>query len=231
MPSAFEIITSAMKIAGVLGQNETPNSSEADDGLIALNDMLASMSTDRTYVYTISHDNFTLTPNQQAYTIGPTGDYVAVRPTRISAAFIRYNTVDFPLVSIDSEDYANIATKSTYAMPSFFYYEPSFPDATLTLWCGPDQAYELFYDSWTQLDEFPNLTIQVEFPPGYYRMLRYNLAKELAPLYGVSLTSEAQEIAATSAANVRNLNLPAPIMKTEVGLISGIYSVYGDWRY
>jgi hypothetical protein len=231
MPSAFEIITSAMKIAGVLGQNETPIASEADDGLIALNDLLASWGIERTYVYTISHDNFTLIANQQAYTIGPTGDYVAARPNKITNAFVRWNGNDFPLVEINSADYSTIQNKSIYSLPTYYYYEPSFPNGTLTLWSGPDSAYALHYDSWTQLTEFPDLTTQVTFPPGYYRLLRYVLAPELAPMYGVSLTPEAVAIGMEAKANVRNLNLPAPIMKTEVGILSGIYGNYGDWRY
>jgi hypothetical protein len=224
MPSAQEIINSSMKIIGALAQNETPNSSESDDGLIALNDMLASWSTDRTYIYTIAHNNFPLVANQTVYTIGPTGSYVATRPTSITNAYVRINGSDFSLIQINPADYSSIVNKDvSTGVPIYYYYEPSFPNGTLTLWGGPESAYDLYYDSWTALDEFPDLTTQVEFPPGYYRALRYGLAMEIAPQYGMSLSPEAMKIAMDSQANIRNLNLPDPIMKTEVGYLTGNY--------
>ena len=227
MPSAQEIINSAMKIAGLLSQNETPNSSESSDGLTALNDMLASWSTDRTYIYTIAHNDFNLVSSQTTYTIGPTGSYITTRPTSITNAYVRINGVDFPLKQINAADYSTIANKSTVTgVPVYYYYEPSFPNGTLTIWGAPDQAYTLYYDSWTPLTEFPDLTTQVTFPPGYYRALRYGLAAEIAPQYGMALMPEAIKIAMDSQANIRNLNLPAPVMKTEVGYLVGNYGDY-----
>jgi len=82
-----------------------------------------------------------------------------------------------------------------------------------------------------QLTQFANLTTQYTFPPGYNRLLNYGLAMEIAPEYGAKMTPEAQFIAAEAKANVRNRNLPDPVMKTEVGYLTGIYGYSNNGTY
>jgi hypothetical protein len=225
LPSSLEIITSALKINGVLGQAETPTSSEADDGLLALNDFLDSLSIDRTNIYTIAQVNFPLTNGVATYTIGSGGTFNTTRPVKIDNTFIRINSVDYPLKEINNQDYDSISYKGNGSFPYCFYYDAGFPLGTIYIYGVPTQG-SIYLDTWTPLAQFANLTTQYTFPLGYYRMLRYNLAKELAPLYRVSMTQEAQIIATESLANIKDRNLPAPVMKTEVGLLVGTMQHY-----
>jgi hypothetical protein len=116
--TALDIIKRAMRICGVIGQNETPTSSEADDGLVALNDMLDSWSTDRTYIYSILQENFPLSAGVVTYTIGTGGTFNTNRPIAIDNVFIRLNGADFPVKEINSQDYNSITVK-TSAMVAF----------------------------------------------------------------------------------------------------------------
>lgn len=227
MPSALELITRAMKIAGVLGQNETPDSGQADDGLQMLNDMLDSMSTDRTSIFTITQETFSLINGQNSYTIGVGGDFNTTRPIKIDNLVVNVNSISFPVREIDAQDYANIANKAlTSGIPQYFYYDQAFPLGRIYLYGAPTTGVTITTGKWAQLTQFADLTTQYTFPPGYYRMLSYNLAKEICPQYGMSLTPEAAQIATESYALIRDRNLPAPVMKTEIGLITGMYGYY-----
>lgn len=218
--TALDIIKRAMRICGVIGQNETPTSSEADDGLVALNDMLDSWSTDRTYIFSILQENFPLVAGTVTYTVGIGGDFNTTRPVAIDNIFTRLNGTDYPMKSINSQDYNAIIAKSNNGgIPQYYFYNPSFPLATLSIWGAPSSGLTIYLNTWQQLTQFANLTTDYDFPPGYARALAYGLAMEIAPEYGVTLTPEAVAIATLSQANIRNRNLPAPVMKTEVGLI------------
>lgn len=217
--TALEYITKAMRICGVIGQNETPSSSEADDGLDALNDMIDSWNTDRTYIYAVTQSTIPVVNGQAAYTIGTGGDFNITRPVKIDNAFIRINDVDFPLIGINNQDYDSIAYKANQGFPEYFFYNPSMPLGTLTIYGVPTQG-DLYIDTWTQLTEFATLQTDITFPPGYRRAFNYNLAKEIAPEYGVTLSPEANMIAMESLANIRNRNLPAPVMKNEIAMLT-----------
>jgi len=226
MTTALDLITRSMKLAGVLGSNETPKTNEANDGLNSLNDMLASWSTDVTYVYSVQQQTFPLVTGQAAYTFGPGGNF-PIRPSIIDSAFIRMNNIDYPLMKIESSDYANIAFKGKANFPQYFFYNQGFPQSTMTIWGTPSIVpADLFVNSWTRLDQFANLTTDITFPPGYQRAIIYNLAIELAPLYGMPISAEVAKIATDAAAKIRELNLPEPVLKTEIGILVG----WGDNR-
>jgi hypothetical protein len=232
MPSALEIVTRAMKIAGALGQNETPSSSEASDGLISLNDMLSSWDTDETYIFTIDSDVFNLTTGVTTYTIGTGGDFNTDRPVIFDSVVANLNGISYPLKQLNAQDYADIAYKAnSTGIPEFYYCDFAFPLATIYLYGAPSSGLTLTIGKTQRLTQFADLTTQYQFPPGYNRLLNYGLAMEIAPDYGMTLTPEAQFIASESKANVRNRNLPEPVMKTEVGNLTGVYGYSNGGNY
>lgn len=235
MSTALDIITRAMKINGTLGQNETPNSGQADDGLIALNDMLSLWATDRTFAYTVLQNNFPLVNGQNSYTIGTGGNFNIQRPETIDYAFIRLNNVDTPLLPLNNQDYDAIAFKNNGGFPSYFFYRPDYPIGTIFIYGVPSTNMSIFIDTWIQLTQFTNLATNLTFPPGYELAIKYNLSKFMAPEYGVSLTPEAIEICTTSLAMVRARNIPDLVMKTESAYLtgSGLYNNggFGPWSY
>lgn len=224
MPSALEIITKAMKIGGMIGQNETPSSSEADDGLVSLNDLLDSWNTDETYIFTIESQTFPLTNNVNTYTIGTGAVFNTDRPIIFDTVVANLQGVSYPLKRLNAQDYADIAYKAMgTGIPEFYYCDFAFPISTIYLYGAPSSDITLTIGKTQRLTQFANLTTQYEFPPGYNRLLNYGLAVEIAPEYGMTLTPEAQFIASEAKANVRNRNLTEPVMKTEVGYLTGVY--------
>lgn len=226
MPSALEIVTKALKIAGVLGESETPTAEQASDGLVSLNDMIDSWMIDETYIFTIENQTFPLVDGVITYTIGSGGDFNADRPIIIDSVTANLNDVSYPLTQINAADYASIGYKeNSTGIPQYFYYNPSFPLGTITLYGAPASNVTLGIGQTKQLQQFANLTTQYTFPAGYNRLLNYGLAMEIAPEYGMTLTQEAQFIANEAKTNVRNRNLPAPVMKTEVGYLSSDFAL------
>ncbi|MES1989223.1 MAG: hypothetical protein V4440_14560 [Pseudomonadota bacterium] len=232
MTTALDIIKDAMDICGVIGQNETPTSSEADTGLKVLNNMLALWANDRTFAYTTVQNNSPLTNGVNSYTIGTGGVINVQRPVTIDYAFIRLNNVDYPLQKINNQDYDSIPFKTNKGFPQAFYFEASFPLATIYLYGVPQANMTLYFDTWIQLTQFTNLSTDLTFPPGYEMAISHNLAKFLAPRYGEAISPDMDRLAVDSLAMIRERNMPDLVMKTEIGLIGGrIPYGYGAWSY
>lgn len=230
MSTALDTITKAMKLVGVIAQNETPTSSEASDGLVSLNNMLESMSLDRTNIYSINQNNFPLVNGTASYSIGTGGDFNMARPVALNNVFIRIANVDYNLKEIESYDYDSIPYKLNGEFPQFFYYEPSFPLGRIYIYGVPTTG-SIYIDTWQVITQYTNLATDIIYPPGYNRMITFNLAKEIAPEYGMALTPEAVQIANESLANVKDRNLPDYVMKTEVGYISNNNAYVGYRGY
>lgn len=225
MSTALTIIKASLKLIGALGQGETPSDADAADGLEALNTMLDSWQTKRLYVYQIKEENFSLTGSKGTYTIGSGGDFNTTRPIKISDAFIRENGVDYGLNIIEQrDDFNRISVKSVESnIPDYLYYETGFPLGTIHLWSVPNTANDLFINSWQTLQSFSGLTTQLSLPPGYERAIKYNLALELAPLFGVTPTDEVKRIAKESSGSIKRVNNRALTSSLDPAVTNGIH--------
>lgn len=231
MATANDIINRALRIAGVLGQGEASTSAEASDALTALNDMLASWQIKKGLIFHVKEISSALTVSQSTYTIGSGGDFNTVRPDYIEYAYIKKNSVDYPVTVITMEAFKRIISKTvTSDLPDHLYYETGFPLGTLHLYPTPSEANTLYLNVWNILQSFSGLTTAVSLPPGYARALVYNLAAELAPEYGVTLTPEAAKIARDSKMNIIRRNSSPLVARMDAGIVrSGDrYNIYGD---
>lgn len=70
MTTATEIITGALRFINQYAPGESLSSSDADDALEALNDLLDSFSTSQLTMFASNENVFTYTPGQYEYTIG-----------------------------------------------------------------------------------------------------------------------------------------------------------------
>lgn len=89
MNAASDIITDAMVAIGEIGRGQIPSEEDMAHGLFVLNNLLDSWSTQRLNLYAVKKLDLTLIPNQQDYTIGPSGaDFTNERPVLIQTATI-----------------------------------------------------------------------------------------------------------------------------------------------
>lgn len=213
MTTANDLISRSLRLILVLGQGRrTLTANELSDGLMALNAMVDSFSIDSLMIYQTLEESFPLVVGTASYTIGTGGTFNTVRPVSITNAFIRDNSNnDYPVELIDNFSYDSIPLKTVSSRSRYLYYDKQYPLAYIRLMYVPAYAETLFINSWKQIQQFADGTTAISLPPGYERMLAYNLAVEIAPEYGVAISDKVGQIAKESKAAVKRLNSPNPI--------------------
>lgn len=202
-----DLIRSALKTLGVLAADETPTASEEADAFTALNDMLDSWSTERLTVYTTLRTGGTLTPSLIYHTLGDGGNINTDRPTKIErASLINASGAEDPIELVSDAEFRALQGKTSTGKPRKLWIEQSHPLMRLHFNPLPDSAYTLALYVWHPVTRFDATTSDVDFPPGYARAIRFNLARELAPDYGRSLSAEAVTIADESKENLKRVN-------------------------
>lgn len=221
--TALTMITRAMRLMGAIGVGETPTDDESADGLKALQTMLDSWNTERLFSYYMVEETLTLSASAQSYTIGSGGDLNTTRPTHIdNSCFIRYNNIDFPLEIIEVQSWDFIPAKATQSnIPQYMYVEYGYPLITVSFWTYPTSAGAVAHiRSWKQLQSFTALTTVLSLPPGNERAITYSLAEEWAPEFGKTVPPEVAKIAVKARANLKRINSPMRVMRTEVGYMN-----------
>jgi hypothetical protein len=140
------------------------------------------------------------------YTIGPGGDFNATRPVRIGLSFTRLNGADFALEQWSLDEYNCVPVKDIGGIPERYVYLNEYPLGQIILYPVPAAASTLFLNT-DRVLAFPlTLATTLSFPPGYERALRYALAINLAPEYGVGIPPAVAAIAAASKGDIKRAN-------------------------
>lgn len=151
--TARDIITLALKEAGILGVGQTALPEDINDGFTLMNRMFAQWQ-QRRWIVPSLYDIATIGNGAKSNPIGPGQYWNAQRPSKVQAAyFIQVgngissnspNAVSFPLIPIFSyENYANLSLKQLAAWPQYFFYDNQFPNGNVFIWPIPDATYEV----------------------------------------------------------------------------------------
>jgi hypothetical protein len=220
MTTALSMITRSMRLAGVIGKGETPDSDESADGLDALNTMLESWSISRQFVYYLVSESLSLVASQATYTMGASGDLNTTRPTQIDdSCYVTQNGIDSPLTLINAQEYAAIPVKtieSNIGMWMFVDYQ--YPLVSLSIYPVPNTSMTATIKSWKQLQQFTDLTTALALPPGHKRAIEYSLAEEFGPEFGVVVPQRVSMIASAARHSLKRLNVISqmPVMDTGI---------------
>lgn len=211
MATVRDLIAGALRLLGVVDAQTPLSADQAADGLTALNAMLASWSTQRLAVYTILRQVFPLINGQQAYTLGAGGDFDVARPARIEQASVLVQTaspdVEIPIDMLTVEGWQNQTVKQVSStFPLAIYPDGAFPLNTIYCWPIPAGPCSLVLYNWAPYLSTSSLNSQVQFPPGYERAIRFNLAKEMAAEFGLEPSPTVRETALTSLDTLFNMN-------------------------
>lgn len=234
MPSTvLDILKSAALRLGARQLGEELTGNEAQEMLTAWSQLIESENTRRNTLFTERQDTYTLTPGQQAYTLGTdpngtapnnVGSLSAVRPNRVTAAnlaLISSPEYDIPLeVMEDAAAWSDISYKTLVALPRVLYRDSGYPFDTWYIYPVPDQAYKINVWSWQQLTEDLALTDYVSFPQGYERFWITKLAIECGPIFGIEPSPSLKETAWEAERNVRSANSRSPRMRQDPALMS-----------
>ena len=224
--TVLELINSSRRLIGKSrpGRGVSATHSETVDALWILNSMLESWSIERLVVYYVPRSTYTLTADQQSYTIGSGGDFDAARPVRITRAGLvlanQSETVELPMGMTDVDGWARITLKETEStIPQILYNDNNYPLSTINLWPVPTVAHTLVLYPWQALSGFSAATETVQMPPGYADAVRYNLAVMLAPEWGVMPRPDVVQMAREFKARIKALNQPSLEMACDPALL------------
>lgn len=219
-----EQINRSLRLLGVLAEGETPAASVSQDALIALNQMIDSWNTERLSVFCTQDQIFTWPAGFINRTLGPTGDFVGLRPVLMDdATYYRDpgTNVSFGIKFINQQQYNGIAVKTvTSTYPQVMFVNMTFPDVEMTVYPKPTRDLEWHFVSVQELNQAANLATVMYYPPGYLRAFTYNLAMEFAPEFGVEPSPQVQRIAMTSKRNLKRINNPDDIMSMPYAIVA-----------
>ena len=182
--TAQEIIASSLRLCGAIAGSEVPTADEFEDGLAALRDILQNWTTEGLTPFATLDQTFTLVAGVRSYTLGPGATWDGYRPVRLRAITVNGCPVDTTRID----------------------YNAGYPVATVT-----------FLDDWR--DASVTLTSEVAFtlpddstdelllPPGYLLALRFALASDLAPEYGMDVRGDIEDKVRRYTADLKRANI------------------------
>lgn len=220
--SAIKLISSALRLIGVIASGETAPADAANDSLEVLNMMIDGWNADRLTIYTIAINDFPFVANKQTYTLGTGGDFNIPRPPEITGASVVLLTnpgqpLERPLrIAINEKEWQDVSLKavvSTFAL--IMYDDGAFPLRNLSFWPIPQEVDNFRLYSWQPLAQWSSLATVLTFPPGYYEAIRYNLAVRLAEEFNAPQSPGIVALANSSLAKIKTANIPMNKLKCD----------------
>lgn len=182
-----DLIKRSMYLISAVASGETPDDADLNDALITFNEMIDSLNLQPLACYAKVNEDLTLIPAQASYdwgtTAGVTG-FTSERPIYLEDVTCVRNGITTPVEVITQQQYDLISLKSTsQPLVERVLYVNSFPLGKLICYPIPSEAVILNVMVNRQISGPATLQTLLAYPPGYQRMLRYNLAVELWPEY------------------------------------------------
>lgn len=215
--TALDLITDSLVETGVLAAGEAATAEDADLCRRRLNALLDSLNIDRSAIFKLDIDEYTLTPGHQPHTIGidpeglVTADFAHARPARIERAFIKTGSgsaaVRDEIWVWTEQEWSRIAEQAASgSQPVGVYPDYAAPLCNLYFWPVAEAAVVYEQHAWTAFDEFSSVSDVVKVPAGYYDLLMYNLALRIAPAFGRTPSPVTVEMASRARTNLQILN-------------------------
>ena len=217
MATARSIISAALRKIGVIADEETPRASWSQDSLLALNAMLAAWGTSNLLVPRITQE--TITVSSASYTL-------TTRPMRVLDSTVNDGTYDYGVASLSREDWFSITDKNFPGIPSALWWDEKMTSSKVYFWPVPDASYSVTLQRWDAIDSFASLDTTMTLPAEYERALIFNLAIEIAPEFGTSVSTEVAAIASGSVSALARYHAKeVPTLRTDlIGISSRKFS-------
>jgi hypothetical protein len=225
--TAGELINSALRLIGQLAEAEVPSAATSQDALTAFNQMIDSWNTERLSVFCTQDQVYTWPANEIRRTLGPSGD-ISLSPQErpILVDDITYfrdpqTNVSYGIKMINQSQYNGIAVKTvTSTYPQVMFVNMTFPDIEIFIYPKPTRSLEFHFISVQPISAPTTLNTVIALPPGYLRALRFNLAMELAPEFGVEPSPQVQRIAMASKRDLKRINNPDDLMTLPYAIVA-----------
>ena len=222
MPTALDLIESALGKIGMFGAGETLSAADSAIGVKRQNALTDEWLNDNLIAYTTTDTIATLPASTVSRTIGPSQQINVARPTRIlPGSFSRIGDIDYPLTPISEPEYNLISLKSSIGSiaPSVCFYDGGSPTGTVSFWPTASQSVELHLITPNPNSVAVDSTTSFVFPPGYQRAIEFALACELAPDFDAVPSAFVMSAAANAKRKLRRANGYTP--QLDMGRIGG----------
>lgn len=199
-----DVITDALLLHGIIYAGQSITSAPFSASALALcqtelNNMLAEWNAQGLAVFSVVKSTFTLSSGTADYSIGPGATINQARPEKIES----WAVIDTSYASnggspVDSKTFALMAEDRSLqsALITMLNYDAAYPTAMIHLYPIPNNAATLELWVWEQFSAITDfVATALAFPPGYLKAIVYNLAVDLAPLFGRQIDPGVQGLA------------------------------------
>jgi hypothetical protein len=230
----IDLIRRAMLLAKILAGSEVPETTEANDALATLNEMLGNWTVNPLTLWGSENQVFTLKAGKSVYTVGPGGDFDTERPQSVDEAFITYQGFDLPaMYSATESQWNSIATKNfTSFLPSAMYYINDNPLGILKVWPVPSGDLPITISAKRLMKTVPNIFTELVFPPGAMIALRFELAVLLSIEHGSPIDRQTVMFAEKYKADFKRSNRINVVAKFDSALVpdqAGRGNILSGW--
>jgi hypothetical protein len=210
--TAQTVIDQSAKLIGVLASGMSLATEEYTDCLEKLNTLIESWDAEYLNIFAMDRASWPLAANRTTpYTLGPSAaDWNGPRPVSIRAAnVVTTGGVTSALKLITAEEWSAVLEKGAVSkMPKALYCDFAYPilNIYLTPWSSQASALELF--TWEKLTTYATIATAFDLPPSYQRALEFNLALDIAGMFGKVPGQDLVMLAQQSKEVIRGLNAP-----------------------
>jgi len=233
-----ELLRPALRMAGITQRpGIIPSTDQYAELIPEVNRMLQSWNCDGQKIFATSIVAYELVSAQKIYTIGPGGDFNAVRPMFIKDANLIFPTspeLRTPLKILDEHEWSLIRMQDIgNSLPWCIFYNPTYGPSgqgTIYLAFQPPEGYQLELYTWTPLGaSFTAITDLVILPDGYNDAIVSNLAIRAATLYPTMATvgPDLRKLAANALDRLQTLNTICPTLRSEAEYLG----IGGNWQW
>lgn len=186
------LVTAALRKLAVLGDGQSPSTTQLTSGTEALNVMLKTFQTKGMPLWAIKEYDVPLT-STNAYTIG-TGQTVNTPAPLVVLQAILVDTLannSVPLNPKSHTDFNLLTIGASAGTPVSYWYEPLNQTGVLHVWPTPDnysttnRKIKLVYQR--PFEDMVSGSNNLDFPQYWQEAIIYGLAYRLSPEYGIPL--------------------------------------------
>ena len=221
----LQLIIDSLESINAVPANQALSAQDAQKGLRQFNVLLGMLSAQGLTVPAVTIEGFSLVVGQASYTIGSAGNFNTSRPERITKAWVRDSGgTDYPVDIIGSDEYGDIAVKTTSGRPYYIWYNPTVTTGTIYTYPVPSATDTLYLVTEKPLTEITALTTNISLPNEYLLMLQSNLAILLSGPWTAQVPPSVALFAKTSLDTLLSKNLASRLEPVRFKGFMGNYS-------
>lgn len=179
-----------MRDAGYLGTLDDPSSDDLAEYIPRLNELVNMEQTQGLKLWLQEDVSFTPVESQQSYALGPSGDVVMPRPTRIIEGYFMLPTTDtggieiiYPLIQLSRNEWDTLGVRNPQGITNSYFVDKQQENLIVWLWLNPT-AYTatatVHFICQCAINQVISITDAVNFPPEQFIYLHWALADEIS---------------------------------------------------